>query len=103
MNCTNLIAVRLLRVGDRLVRVELFRNEGSSVAARCVLGSRDTPIIDAPSVDEALAAVEDALEGLLMARRWLAAWSSSGEAPARAPDLLAADTLLSRAGPSRGA
>ena len=73
MNRTNLIAVRLLRAGDRLVTVELFQNEGSSVAARCVLGSRDMPIIDAPSADEALAAVEDALEGLLMARRWLAA------------------------------
>ena len=73
MTNTNLIAVRQLRVGDRLVRVEIFQNEGSSVAARCVLGSKDTPIIDAPTADEALAAVEDALEGLLMARRWLAA------------------------------
>ncbi len=73
MTNTNLIAVRQVRVGDRLVRVELFQNEGSSVAARCVLGARDTPIIDAPTADEALAAVEDALEGLLMARRWLAA------------------------------
>ncbi|OFX24012.1 MAG: hypothetical protein A2V77_08550 [Anaeromyxobacter sp. RBG_16_69_14] len=73
MTNTNLIAVRQLRVGDRLVRVEIFQNEGSSVAARCVLGSKDTPIIDAPTADEALAVVEDALEGLLMARWWVAA------------------------------
>ncbi|HEX9288396.1 MAG TPA: hypothetical protein VF904_02635 [Anaeromyxobacteraceae bacterium] len=73
MKRTNLIAVREVRVGDRLVLVELFQNEGSSVAARCVLGSTDTPIIDAPSAEEALAAVEDAMEGLLMARRARAA------------------------------
>ena len=69
MKGNNLIAVRQLQASDRLVRVELFQNEGSSVAARCVLDSNDTPIIDAPSIDEALAAVEDALEGLLLARR----------------------------------
>jgi len=73
MKRTNLIAVRQVRVGDRLVLVELFQNEGSSVAARCVLGSTDTPIIDAPSAEEALATVEDAMEGLLMARRARAA------------------------------
>ena len=50
-----------------------MQNEGSSVAARCVLGSGDTPIIDAPTAEEALAAVEDALEGLLLARECLAA------------------------------
>jgi hypothetical protein len=73
MTRTNLIAVRQVRAGDRLVLVELFQNEGSSVAARCVLGSTDTPIIDAPSAEEALAAVEDAMEGVLMARRARAA------------------------------
>ena len=69
----NLIAVRQVRIGDRLVTVELFQNEGSSVAARCVLGLGDTPIIDAPSAEEALATVEDAMEGLLLAREHLAA------------------------------
>jgi hypothetical protein len=73
MNRTKLIGVRQVRSGDRLVTVELFQNEGSSVAARCVLGAADTPIIDAPSADEALAAVEDALDGLLLARREKAA------------------------------
>jgi hypothetical protein len=73
MNRANLIGIRQLRVGERLVTVELFRNEGTSVAARCVLPSGDTPIIDAPSAEEALAAVEDALEGLLLARDHLAA------------------------------
>lgn len=69
MKRSNLIAVRQLRAADRFVRVELFQNEGSSVAARCLLDPNDTPIIDAPSIDEALAAVEDVLDGLLLARR----------------------------------
>lgn len=73
MNGPNLIAVRHVRIGNRLVTVELFQNEGRSVAARCVLGSGDTPIIDAPTAEEALAAVEDALEGLLLARECAAA------------------------------
>jgi hypothetical protein len=73
MNRTNLIAVRQLRIGNRLITVELIQNEGRSVAARCVLGSGDTPIIDAPSAEEALATVEDALEGLLLARDCVAA------------------------------
>ncbi len=73
MNGSNLIAVRQVRIGNRLVTVELIQNEGSSVAARCVLAAGDTPIIDAPTVEEALAAVEDALEGLLLARKCLAA------------------------------
>jgi hypothetical protein len=68
MDRTNLITVRTLRVGDSDVTVEVFRNAGKSVAARCMLGTYDTPIIDAPSADEALAAVADALEGLLFAR-----------------------------------
>jgi hypothetical protein len=73
MNRTNLIAVRQLRIGNRLITVELIQNEGRSVAARCVLGLGDTPIIDAPSAEEALATVEDALEGLLLARDCVAA------------------------------
>jgi hypothetical protein len=63
-----LIGVRELRASGRSVKVELFRNAGGSVAARCVLGERDNPIIDARSADEALAVVADALEGLLLAR-----------------------------------
>lgn len=64
----DLIGVREVRSGGRSVVVELFRNAGGSVAARCVLGEQDCPIIDARSPEEALALVEDALEGLLMAR-----------------------------------
>jgi len=73
MDRSNLIAVRQVRAGDRTVQVEIFRNDGSSVAARCVLGSSDTPIIDAPSVEEALATVQDAIESVLAARRSRAA------------------------------
>ncbi|HSN91058.1 MAG TPA: hypothetical protein VLS93_07500 [Anaeromyxobacteraceae bacterium] len=62
------IAVRCLRVGDTTVTVELFRNAGGSVAARCRLGEGDSPIIDARTEEEALAAVRDALEGLLLSR-----------------------------------
>jgi hypothetical protein len=62
------IGVRRLRAGDRTVEVELFRNEGGSVAARCCLGDGDAPIIDGPSVEAVLAAVQDVLEGLLLVR-----------------------------------
>jgi hypothetical protein len=64
-----LIAVRQIRAGDLTIAVELYRNEGGSVAARCRLGEGDAPIIDGPSEEEVLAAVQDALEGLLLARR----------------------------------
>jgi hypothetical protein len=64
----NFIAVRHLRARGRVIPVELFRNEGGSVAARCRLGAGDEPIIDGPTEDEVIAAVQDALEGLLLAR-----------------------------------
>ncbi len=62
------VSVRHLRSGGRTIAVELFRNEGGSFAARCHLGDSDMPIIDGPSEEEVLAAVADALEGLLFAR-----------------------------------
>ena len=63
-----LIAVRQVRAGDRTIAVELYRNEGGSVAARCRIGEGDAPIIDGPSEEEVIAAVQDALEALLLAR-----------------------------------
>ncbi len=63
-----LIAVRHLKAGNRVIPVELFRNDGGSVAARCIIADSDMPIIDGPTADEAMAAVEDVLEGLLLAR-----------------------------------
>ena len=68
MRRENLIAVRELRVAGRLVTVELSKNEGNSFAARCVLDAKDTPIIDGPSAEEAMATLEEVLEGVLMAR-----------------------------------
>ena len=72
MDKTELIAVRHLKAGGRVIPVELFRNACGTVAARCHLGS-DFPIIDGPSAEEVLRAVEDALEGLLLARSLRAA------------------------------
>lgn len=63
-----LIAIRHVRAGGRTIPVELYRNEGGSVAARCRIGAADTPIIDGPSEDEVLAALEESLEGVLYAR-----------------------------------
>jgi hypothetical protein len=63
-----LIAVRHVKAGNRVIPVELFRNEGGSVAARCIIADADMPIIDGATADEAMATVEDALEGLLFAR-----------------------------------
>jgi hypothetical protein len=68
-----LIAVRHVKAAGRTIAVELFRNECGTVAARCLIGSADMPIIDGPTVEEAMGAVEDAIEGLLFARARLAA------------------------------
>jgi hypothetical protein len=70
---TRLIEVRQIKAGGRLIPVELFRNECGSVAARCLIGRADMPIIDGPTAEEALAAVEDSIEGLLLARARIAA------------------------------
>lgn len=72
MNKTDLIGVKHLKAGGRVIPVELYRNACGTVAARCHLGN-DFPIIDGPSADEVLKAVEDALEGLLLARSLRAA------------------------------
>jgi hypothetical protein len=64
----DLIGVHHLRASGRVIAVELFRNAGGSIAARCRIGARDAPIIDGPTEAEVLAAVQDALEGLLLAR-----------------------------------
>jgi bifunctional N-acetylglucosamine-1-phosphate-uridyltransferase/glucosamine-1-phosphate-acetyltransferase GlmU-like protein len=68
VEATSLIGVRQIKAGGRTVTVELSRNECGTVAARCLIGSGDMPIIDGPTLDEVMAAVEDALEGLLFAR-----------------------------------
>jgi hypothetical protein len=70
---TKLIAVRHVKAAGRTIPVELFRNECGTVAARCLIGSADMPIIDGPTLEAAMAAVEDAIEGLLFARARLAA------------------------------
>ena len=72
VNETDLIAVKHLKAAGRVIPVELYRNACGTVAARCHLGS-DFPIIDGPSAEEVLKAVEDALEGLLLARALRAA------------------------------
>lgn len=66
---TSFVAVRHLDVDGRRIPVLLSRNSGGSIAARCMLSEVDTPILDAPSVEEALAALEDLIESLLFARR----------------------------------
>lgn len=72
MDKADLIGVRHLKSGGKVVAVELYRNACGSVAARCQLGT-DAPIIDGPTADEVMKAVEDALEGLLLARALRAA------------------------------
>lgn len=72
MDKAALIAVKHLEAGGHVIQVELYRNECGTVAAWCRLGD-DVPIIDGPSADEVLKAVEDCLEGLLLARALRAA------------------------------
>lgn len=65
---TKLIEIRHVRVNGRTVPVELSRNAGGSVAARCLIGETEMPIIDGPTTEEVMAAVEAAIEDLLFAR-----------------------------------
>jgi hypothetical protein len=67
-----LIGVKHLEAGGQVVQVDLYRNECGTVAAWCHLGD-DVPIIDGASADEVLKAVEDCLDGLLLARALRAA------------------------------
>ena len=64
-----LIGIRYLRAGSRKVIVLLTRNEGGSVAARCLLDGSETPIIDGPKAAVVLVTLADALEALILARR----------------------------------
>ncbi len=68
MDTKRLIAVRHVRAAGRTIPVELFRNDCGTVAARCHFSSGDMPIIDGPTAEEVMAAVEDSMEGLLFAR-----------------------------------
>jgi hypothetical protein len=69
VNDKNLIAVRHLRAGGRLIPVHFFRNAGGSVAGRFVLGAQDTPIVDGPSPEAVLEILRDVIDGLLLARK----------------------------------
>ncbi len=63
-----ILAVRHLQASGRTIPVFLSRNEGGSVAARCMFAAGDTPIIDGPSAEEVLRLIQDVIESLLMAR-----------------------------------
>src|SRR5258708_32239728 len=64
-----LIGIRHLRAGSRRVVVLLTRNEGGTVAARCLLEGSETPIIDGPKAGVVLETLADGLETLILARR----------------------------------
>ena len=64
-----IFAVRHLRVGERLIPVQLSRNDGGSVAGRALLSAQDTPIVDGPDAEAVLAVLRDAIDGLLLARQ----------------------------------
>ena len=68
MAANPILAVRHLQASGRTIPVFLSRNEGGSVAARCMLDAGDTPIIDGPSAEEVLQLVQDSIDGLLLAR-----------------------------------
>lgn len=62
------IGMRYLEVGGCKVPVVLRRNGCGSVAGQCLLEDSERPIVDAPSVEDALALIQDILEALLLAR-----------------------------------
>lgn len=64
-----LIGVRHLRRGERSIPVLLTRNECGGVAGQCILEGSERPIIDGSSVQEVILAIEDILDGLLLARQ----------------------------------
>jgi hypothetical protein len=68
-----LIGIRHLRRGERRIPVLLTLNERGGVAGQCILEDSERPIIDGASVEEVLQAIEDVLDGLLLARRRVAA------------------------------
>jgi hypothetical protein len=69
VNQKNLIEVRHVEAGGRLIPVQFFRNAGGSVAGRFMLGAQDTPIVDGPDPDAVLEILRDVLDGLLLARQ----------------------------------
>ena len=69
MTVENIIAVRHVQAGGRLIEVRFSRNAGGSVAGRAVLGAQDTPILDGPDQEAVLALLRDVIDGLLLARR----------------------------------
>ena len=69
VNQKNLIEVRHVQAGGRLIPVHFFRNAGGSVAGRFVLGAQDTPIVDGPDPETVLEILRDVLDGLLLARK----------------------------------
>jgi hypothetical protein len=69
VNEKNLIGVRHLRAGGRLIPVHFFRNDGGSVAGRFELGAQDTPIVDGPDPETVLALLRDIIDELLLARK----------------------------------
>ena len=64
-----IFAVRHLRVGGRVIAVQLSRNDGGSVAGQALLGAHDTPIVDGPDAESVLATLRDVIEELLLARQ----------------------------------
>jgi hypothetical protein len=69
VNQKNLIEVRHVQAGGRLIPVHFFRNAGGSVAGRFMLGAQDTPIVDGPDPEAVLEILRDVLDGLLLARK----------------------------------
>jgi hypothetical protein len=70
MLVAKLISVHYLCIGRERVPIVLTHNEGGTVAGECLLGDEERPIIDGPSVQVVLAVIQDALEVLLLARKW---------------------------------
>ena len=68
MKPKNLITVRHLRAGGRLIPVHFSRNAGGSVAGRFELGAQDTPIVDGPDPEAVLELLRDVVDSMLLAR-----------------------------------
>jgi len=77
MKPNELIGVRHVSSGSRLIPVLFFRNEGGSFAGHCQIADDDTAVIDGPSPEAVLALFERLIDDVLFARTYFAgnAWA----------------------------
>lgn len=76
-----IIEVRHLQRGGRVVRVNFVRNRGGSVAGTLLLGQNDTPILDGPDPDAVMELARELWDALTLVRTGDGQRLSEGDLP----------------------